>query len=497
MANFANSAGERGLDPSSFQISAVMVLEDGIRIPLWTKGTSGGANEAFAQVQEALGGGSGLAAGGPLSSSDLLALDLPVVESISIELSLGLVGKVTVDIATTYDTGLRLMDSPFFHVGNIIEVQLGYQRSQRYTPWVSAITAAPSIRISADEGMNATLNGEGGAFPALRGVSNKVFQGKSYREIIQEIASVNSWDVDLPEVLGKTLDAELLGGSISGADPFDLKRETVSQGQMTDWFFIQHICYGSGCNMYMGPTAEKGSPGKFRLVVKRRRDSFAAQPRVKFVSRGKSDFITIFPLLEFETEPVFVWLPGGAVKTTTQDVDHDDKKVQKHDATAETSGETVLNDAGSPTSAKKTVDSAEVSITSTDGADRTGDFLVVSSRDPRRPSDVAQSHRDELAIRGGVTAKGTSFGIPELLPGDVVQLDEIGIFNGLYGINSLTHTANDTEWSMTMELLNNASASGIFQKFFVKPPDSGKANTSNADEIPPDSGGSTDVEPES
>jgi hypothetical protein len=491
MVSFASSGGERGIDPSSFQISVVMEIRgEGVRVPLWTRDAGGPSrSDAVAAITRSGGLGSG-SGSGPLSASDILSLDLPIVQSVTMELSLGLVGKINVDIAATYDLGLLLLDSPFFQIGNLVDVQIGYQRSQRYTHRMVGITSKPSIRISADEGMMATLNVEGGGFPALRGVSNRKFTGKSYKQIIIQMASELKWEVDgLDDILSDITRADLIAD-----DPLFAVRDEVGQENMTDWFFIRHICYLSGCHAYMGPTSESG---KHKLFISRRRDAYAATPRYKFVSRGSTDFITTFPALEFETEAEFVWLPGGSVRTTTQSIDPQTKKVEKHDASANTSPDTALGDGGSPTSAKTEINSTPVQLASADGAGRTGEYMVVSARDPRRPKDVVQAHRDELAVRGGITAKVTSFGIPELLPGELVQLEALGIFNGLYGINSLTHTANDTEWSMTMDLINNASASAIFEKYFVDPPASAdKTNTKNVDESGAEGGGSSNVAPQ-
>lgn len=490
----SSSGGAVGFDPAGFQISVVMNTPDGVRLPLWIKsidqgegGIGAGMASAAGSALSAGGMGAGTgASGGSLSGADLANLDLPVVESASIEISLGLVGKVTVEVTATYELGLKLLDSPFFCIGNTIEVQIGYPRSKRFTPWISAITSKPSLRISPDEGLTATINGEGGAFAALRGVSGKTWEARSYREIIEEIAIEHDWDVSLPGDSVSARAVENLGLEVS---EFLKTRPVVSQSQMTDWFFIQHLCLASGCHAFIGPSPDKG---RFKLFVKERKSLLAAEPKVRLVSRGRSDFALVFPALEFETEAEFVWLPGGAVRTSTQDLDPDTKQIVSHDATAETSPDPALGDAGTPNSAKRKVESINAQLTHTDGTDRTGEFLVVSARDPRGASAVAQAHRDTLAIRGGVTAKVTTFGIPELLPGDIVQIDAMGVFNGLYGINSLTHTANDSEWSMSLDILNNASASGIFQKYFVD--DQSNTNTSKVNEETGGEGDEIEVE---
>ena len=454
-----SSDGGIGLDPAGFQINVVMNTPDGARFPLWMQGFHDGAEVAAVLGTAPQTGG--VAAGGTLSGFDLAAMDLPIVESVEIQLSLGLVGKVTVEVSATYELGLLLLDSAFFHVGNTIEVQLGYPRSNRFTPWMTAITSKPSLRVSAEEGLTATLNGEGGSMAALRGVSARTWTGMSYFEIVEAIAKEHDWDTNLPGDKATTAIAEVVGG-----DPgeFLKKRKVISQTNMSDWHFIQHISHASNAHAHLGPSAELG---RTTVSVVERKDMFSGEPRFKFISRGNSDFVKVFPALEFETEAEFVWLPGGAVKTTTRDIHCDTKKLEEFEATEATSPAPTLGEGGVPTSANKKVESSQVQLVKADGAERAGELLYVSCRDPRGPKALAQANRDALAIKGGVTARVTSFGIPELFPGDMIQQDALGIFNGLYGINELTHTANDTEWNMSMTLLNNASAAGIFHEFFV------------------------------
>ena len=495
----SDSGGATGFDPAGFQLSVVMNIADGTRIPLWMKSVDSGEAGLGANVMGAsgsarsmggMGSGSG-SSGAALSGADLAGLDLPIVESVSIELSLGLTGKVTVDVATTYELGLKLLDSPFFAVGNTIEVQLGYPRSRRFTPWMTAILNKPSLRISPDEGLTATLNGDGGGFAALRGVSDKTWEARSYRDICEEIADEHDWDHELPGP--DSVDVILAGAGFEEVSEFLKKRDVTSQHGMTDWFFVQHICLDAGCHAFLGLSDNKG---RFKLFVKERASFLADKPKLKFLARGNSDFKSVFPALEFETEAEFVWLRGGSCKTSTQDISAKTKKIESHEATQATSSEPMLGDSGTPNSEKHKPESATLQLINADGPGRTGEYLVVSSRSPRGARAVAQSHRDILTLKGGITASLSSFGIPELFPADIVELDGMGVFNGLYAINSLTHTANDSEWTMRLELLNNASASGLFYKYFVSDV---KELKKNVEGVPEDGGeaggGEVEVEP--
>lgn len=507
--DFRATSGIKPFDPAGFQISVVMITPDGVQVPLWMRGTDAPSGTSVPGTPGAIGlGGTG---GNSPPGEELLALDLPIVESVSVELSLGLIGKVTVGLGTTYELGLKLLESAFFLIGNVIAVKLSYPRAGRETMWMEAITQKPSITVSADEGLSATLNADGGGFAALRGgEEGKVFVGQSYLEVIAALAKGHGWQVfvdgEPADEIVRTLAAGPAGSTFAGFDtkhPLVKRRASISQGKMSDWFLIQHAARMSRCDAFIGP----GQDGRHALYVISRNSMFAGTPRFKFMSRGNVDFDRVFPLLDFSTEAEFVWLPGGGIKATTSDINPDDKRVERWvaEALAEqagaqpggqttSSGEKALGESR-PSGAKKKVGANPIQLANTDGAEFTGEYTAVSARDPSGAEDVINTMRSELGIRGGINATVTSYGVPELLPGELVQLDGLGVFNGLYGVNSLTHTANDTEWMMSMELLNNATASGMIQRFFTSPADDSNVSTVDEDGDSQGVSGTTLVDP--
>jgi hypothetical protein len=453
----------KALDPSGFQISVFITNPtDGVRVPLWTRRDDGGVSlstdlgamtaDARSAFDQSLG----------LSSSpglDLLALDLPIVEGVSLEISKGLIAKTTINIAAPFDLGLKLLESGLFRAGNTYEVQLGYPKLGWVTPWFTSMAQKPTIRITGDEGLSGTLNGDGGSLSATRGQSATVYEGMSYSEIISAIAKRRRWKLVIDkrediEAFLKTLRVDL--GLGAKQHPLDVTRSRVSQRHFSDWFFVQKMVRDSGCSAHMS-TSEKG---EVTLFVNKRTENLKGAPRYKFIMRGNADFINVFPMFEFEIEPVGVWMPGGAIKTSSRGVDPSTKKVVAVEATAETSPEAALGDGGVPTSAEKDVGGIKVQLADTEGEQRTGEFMYMSARDPRKPKDVCQAHRDELAFRGGVNANISAYAIPELFPADLIELDGVGIFNSIYWIDSMTHDANASEWMMSLKLVNNGSASG-------------------------------------
>jgi len=483
--------GAGPIDPSGFQISvAVTNPTDGVRVPLWMKQEStdipnlgGGLGDALGMVDDVLdlGGGGG--------TSDLLGLDLPIVESVSVEISLGMVAKTTINIASPFDLGLKLLESSLFRVGNLYEVQLGYPKLGRFTPWFSTMAQKPSLRITGDEGLTATLNG-GGDMASLRGTSSKVYEGKSYKEIIEEIAETHKWKVVFKEDSGLEAIVSALT-AIGYEDPLEKKRTKVSQGNMTDWFFVQKMTRDAGCDAFLA-SSQKDEGGNV-LYVRKRKESLKRPPLYKFLMRGNCDFQNTFPMFEFEIEPQGVYLPAGAIKTTSSDLDPLSKKVLDIEVTSATAQEAVLGDGKLPDSTEKLVEDVLVQLAATEGTQRTGQFMPVSARDPREPKDICQAHRDALAFRYGINASISAYAIPELFPGSVVELGGVGIFSSNYWLESMTHEANDTEWMMSLKLINNGSAAGGLDEALAKQAE--ETNTEEVEEgVDAASGGGTIVD---
>jgi hypothetical protein len=416
------------LDPSGFQI-AVVVKRNDVRFPLWVGGARRDDVSLFLDP----------AADFP---------DIPIVESVSIDIGRGNIGKVNVEIAAPYDLGLALLESRLFTIGSVIEVQVGYPKLSRFIPWFSAMQAKPSVNLSQEEGLTATLNGEAGGFSAMRNGSSETFNG-SYADIIQTIADQesNRWSVSLPPRTGDQ------------NDPLYLQREGVSQSNSPDWFFILRICRLANCDAYIDQ--DPNNPGRNRVVVLRRRDGMDGPARFTFVSRGRADFIDTFPLLEFQSTAERVWLPREAGEIRASDIDPDtgaliDVTVSPNQSeTPRAPG-----DAGAGPG-ERTIDGTTVALEASRRTESgTGERLAPSARASATPEEVASSRSEEGQQSAGLNAEMSSFGIPELVPGEIVRIAGAGVFNGNYGVESVSHSVSAEEWTMNVRLLSNSLFDG-------------------------------------
>lgn len=459
------------LDPSGFQIQ-VDVAYGGTRYPLWTRSADSDSDLALQFLES----------GFDLSSSHV---NLPIVESVEVEVSDGLSGSVTVSLSAPYELGIAILSSNILKIGNKVSVRIGYPRlsdPMQFTPWYTGQAKKPSIRISPEDGLSATINVDGGGFAAMRGSSSKTYTG-TYRQILREFADVHGWTVKFPQ---DNIDS----------DPLDEERE-ISQANKSNWRFLQEICRSAQCDAFIGPVI--GNREGVQLYVLRRKESYSKRPKFTFAMRGNPDFKTVFPVLSFESELEGIWLPRAAHGVTAADINPDTVEEQSATVKGDSSQVPAVGGEARPSTESFDEDGVKVSLGSPQNtpAER-GEFLSVSYRDPRKQEQVVESHQHEAQVRASIQATVESFGIPNLFPEDIVRLDNVGILKGNYRVTGVSHRADSSEWMMSVTLVSNAiRTNSIADEIILRPP---KTN----DEDPPEStgdattgvDGSTEVEPE-
>jgi len=415
------------IDPSGFQISVVLVTADG-RFPLWLRGATIGEGEDAISI---------------FRGAEINLNDLPIVQGVDMDINLGLNGKVNVEIGAPFELGQALLQSQLFTIGNAIEVQIGYPKLSMFTPWFSTMAAKPSFSISPDEGLSATLNGEGGAFSSIRAGATTVYRNTNYARIIREIATgpTNGWWLRIPQQ------------GDPGSDQLYADRSVVSQGNLSDWSFIQILSRAADCDAYMAPPDSEGSPSVLYVVA---REEYATRrPRYTFLLRGNPDFVNYFPIFEFESSAEDVWLPRGSGPVRWADVNPDDRS--EPEGTEDGEDQTRVGGDAGPAGGSVEADDQTVSLIGQRGVPGfAGRFLSTSARDPRGQEAVARQERREQGMAGGLNATITTIGIPDIFPGDIIRLETAGIFDGNYAVQGLSHKAGEGEWTTSMRLLNNA-----------------------------------------
>ena len=100
-------------------------------------------------------------------------------------------------------------------------------------------------------------------------------------------------------------------------------------------------------------------------------------------------------------------------------------------------------------------------------------------------------------MRSAITGSITTIGIPEQRAAELVGIRGVGVLDGNYRVLGFTQRAQAGEWTMVMQLQNNATSSTLISDFFsLRPP------STNEEEPPASSandaasgGGASPVEP--
>ena len=425
------------MDPFSILINAQIKTAEGKEYYLWDK---------TYKLSEVIGSGEGID-----SSEDLF--NLPVVESVSVELAMGMVGTINIEISTTFELGLQLLKSDLFKIGNYVQCRIGYANKGIFTPWFGGTTKQPSIAINSEEGLTASIQADSAGFAALRSITKDrdLTTGVSIKDIIDEFAerygmkiqySTASEDgVQYSDELEQAFTQETIR-------EYTVARKNLSSGVLSDWSFVKWMLRCINIDI-MSFAIEKDSV----LVLFDRRTLTSPRPSMTLVYRGPVDFKTRFPLTSFETEGVFVWMPQGAVSSSSSDVDPDTKETVSHenDATQDES-EAVGGDA-LPAAGAVQSGGVQVAVRGVSDGERTE---PVSSRHPAGMSNVSSHANQEARHRGNMVANIEMVGQPLAITGTIVRVEGLGVFDGNYYINSLTHSAGSGEFNTTMQLVKNA-----------------------------------------
>jgi len=451
------------VDPSGFHIAAQLVTERGV-FPLRVGGAQQRGQSMF------------------LGEGDQDILDVPVVERVSIDLNFGMVGTVSADVYAPFEISRAVLNSELFRIGNLLQVQIGYPSIGMYLPWFSGMTTKPSFRLDPQQGLTATITTQIGAFTAVRNSRSTVWEGRSYADIISEIADFpsNRWNVELPD-----------DDKSGDVDPLYRQRAQVSQANQADWPFIYHLARTAGCEAALIYTAEQEN--KPTLRIRRRSEMFGGEPIYTFVMWGQIDMVNRFPLLNFETSGEGVWMPRGNAPIRYGDWNPDTQE--------EAGGSVTQEDRASKnqrlqeeTLGVGTSEQLQGTETTVSGMSEEGRFLPARSAERGRDGeDDAGQEADEDSCRGGITCTFSSVGLPFVFPGDLVRVLGVGdFFDGNYLVQGLGHEAAAGDWNMNFKCLTNAPGgpNAITRALAQQWPDPNRQESPDRDE--PGSGPSTD-----
>jgi len=421
------------------------------------------------------------------------------VSQIDVTMKMGEISQIALVLTPTFEEGLAILDSDIiFLASGRLEVEMRYTTgtqdgrglANRVFPF-SGFLQKPDIQVGSD--ITITLNALGNGYPltVAGGTDTESFgPDKSVANVVEDILKKyviedgNAKSMDLSNLYSRlrpaiTQDLKAADASLTGAidktdpktgDPFfrvppivqgqTLTREgaktkpdapegqvSLLRGPRNDWWLVKSVLDDYGYELiFEGDKAYVVDKAEYLA------DAFTRDPtkRKKFLLRGNVDpERRMYPVLNFSSSTTGAWVQPGLGRTVAQDVD--EKKKEPVRQTAEPSN----TDAGAKSKSLITFDP--------DNTD--WGFLQDAAKNipgPVNPLDDGfraklRSEWKQSLMDSGIQCQVESIGVPDLKPGDVVDIsgfgrrnrkkDEKVLFNGPYGVLEVTHSVGVGGWS--------------------------------------------------
>jgi len=409
--------------------AAAIVTKDGIRVPLF-------ANTNSSAVTTDAGASS-------LAETGLESL--PFLESLTIELNLAYLPKMTAVLSPPFRDAQKFIDSPLVEWGqSILEAQFGYSsgtpQGAVLSPPFQGLLLKPDIQIGAICTIGLNAQGMAG-YSATVAEGHQTFKNKTRAYILAEVAKgsgtpLRDLEMDFTAVPAGSRASELLLNT-----PVD-----KDQGSLSDWAFLWQTVRDCGCWMSCTGNIVK---------VFERNTALAAKPKYTLrlfdFDKGKLGPIQgDFPILGVSSPTMAVFLPGATKALVSQGI-------------LSSTGETVTNVITDATTAGTKVGGGSTGIASngnSPGPDtNTGKGGTAFTRDPSYP-DTLDGAKEAYAasFSMGIKLEVDTLGLPDIYPGDVVAVKGVSArFDWNYGVFTVRHSLGPTGFVTHLTMMSNTS----------------------------------------
>lgn len=489
-----------------------------------------------------------------LLSRDIYALSY--VSELSVELQLAYLPIISVTLTPPYRDAIAFLDSPLIEWGrSVLEVRFGYTggapEGAVLSPPFSGLILKPDVTLAEDCTIVLKAQGVGG-FGLPRQQQLKQYDGKTRREVIEDLirgpdkanpractldfsgiqASLDSrslarseasavsevqmgslasqYNYDVNTIRANTklskkekakqeeralqtykaavanTEAKLATRFSAATHPIDAIVPSVSQAGLTDQMLIWKLVREAGCWMrWVGDT----------LFIFDK--SLATTQEPKYIFRyydmpageiGPAN--GVFPILSCSSPTPAIYLPAEVRGFVLKGIDPETREERKTVVTDKTDPSARTGDAATTPGASKQLPGAD---------EKTGDGLAMASQDTQLSGD--QQFKAMLKAEGenatasmmGVKLEIETFGVPDLLPGDVVAVRGIGqrlaSGSGNFGVQKVTHTVGSSGYLCRCDVLSNVGELSTKLNQLLLP--TGPVNTAKPQDPPAGSVGQT------
>lgn len=376
------------------------------------------------------------------------------LEQITVDEQMGTFSTIEVTFTPTYDVALKMLESPYIKVGNVLFVRWGYSKadSQLVTPWKSGLIISPP-RVQLGPMSRLTIVANGWGHQMARYIKkNRVLTGK-FRKIFRDIL-INDWEFKPEQVIDSQASAEYTNNN---AIPFN-------GAVQSDYDILRRLAHDSGNDLIINGSNVK-------VVSKKVKFNSKAEPRVTFTLFGQMDPPHgDFPMYDFEFQADALFLPPFQKGVESVTVNKDASKNANTQTTKEQADFKAGTHADDPSKLKTERVSGgqgpkgsnpNVRQTETAPDVLQGRHLTPGANDSNIQSLLSEA--GALATLQGAFIKVTwnAMGVPFIEPEDLVRLRGVGVFEGVYYLTAVSHAIGRGGYDMSCEAINRTSLDAL------------------------------------
>jgi hypothetical protein len=365
-----------------------------------------------------------------------------------------------------YEEGIAILNSTLVEFANsFIEVRMGYVNTQNHLvvvgPTWRGFTVQPEISIGPR--ISITLNAQGvGGFSMVRSSSENFFQGSefTFEKILQQlferhkkVARDDKLQLDFKRIYDSKDSA-----AVSAKESLTKPIPSWNGGARTDWEAMWQIAKECNCWLSFEGTT---------LYVTARNERLAGEPKailqaynfnggrlglIPTSSVSGSEPSYMFPIIEVSSPTVAAYLP------VAQGLASSGYSGARFNSEGDLSPPTVVDATTGSSTGTGSPGNAAVK-----GSDALPKAPVVVHVQNAQAAAIAQNEYDRARTSMGISLEITTLGIPDLSPGDVINVRGLGgrISGdkvGNYGVFTVTHTAGTSGLSTSLTAWSNTQA---------------------------------------
>lgn len=381
----------------------------------------------------------------------------PFVEEIQVENQLAEVPIIRATLAPPYKEGIAFLESPLVEWGeSVLDVQLGYvaggQFAAQLSPQFRGIILKPDIQIGPI--VNIVMHAQGvGGFSLMRQYQdpNAILAGKTRQQIIQAVADRQQFTGD--NALVVKFDPGLLDASTAAGKLMQEPQADYRQGNKTDFQVIwQMVQEANSWFSVVGNT----------MTVFPRNGALKANPKyvLALYELGEGGAIgmnakpnPIYPILGASSPTMGVYLPGGATFGF---------KLRGFNGQTGEFQEVVTDRTKVEGLGSGKADTPPQNLYNPKGSQKPFYADIATPEQQQRVQSLAQQEYEKVRTAIGVNLEIDTIGIPEIRPGDIVNVRGLGrrisgAKNGNYGVFKVTHTMSGGGLTTSLELISNVA----------------------------------------